>query len=76
MLPTVSQDQDMHWMRRALEEAERGRGRVEPNPLVGAVVVKDGKIVGTGHHERFGGPHAEIVALARAGNEASAPLST
>ena len=71
MLPTVSQDQDMHWMRRALEEAERGRGRVEPNPLVGAVVVKDGKIVGTGHHERFGGPHAEIVALARAGNEAS-----
>ena len=43
--------------------AERGRGWVEPNPLVGAVVVRDGAIVGEGWHERFGGPHAEVNAL-------------
>lgn len=59
------------FMRRALELAERGAGRVNPNPLVGAVVVKDGKIVGEGFHERFGGPHAEVVALEAAGGEAS-----
>src|SRR5215218_502209 len=53
-------------MCRALAEAERGRGTVEPNPMVGAVVVRDGRLVGFGHHERFGGPHAEVMALARA----------
>jgi diaminohydroxyphosphoribosylaminopyrimidine deaminase/5-amino-6-(5-phosphoribosylamino)uracil reductase len=57
-------------MRRALAEAERGRGHVEPNPLVGAVVVRDGQAVGIGFHGRFGGPHAEIEALARAGPSA------
>ena len=54
-------------MSRALELAERGRGRVEPNPMVGAVVVQDGKIVGEGCHEHFGGPHAEPHAIADAG---------
>jgi diaminohydroxyphosphoribosylaminopyrimidine deaminase/5-amino-6-(5-phosphoribosylamino)uracil reductase len=54
-------------MRRALELAERGRGYVEPNPLVGAVVVRDGQIVGEGYHQRFGEAHAEIHALAQAG---------
>lgn len=58
---------DRSWMGRALAEAERGRGSVEPNPMVGAVVVRDSRIVGVGHHERFGGPHAEVVALGRAG---------
>ena len=57
-------------MRRALAEASRGRGSVEPNPMVGAVVVSGGEAVGVGHHERFGGPHAEVVALARAGDQA------
>ncbi|WP_435005450.1 bifunctional diaminohydroxyphosphoribosylaminopyrimidine deaminase/5-amino-6-(5-phosphoribosylamino)uracil reductase RibD [Tundrisphaera lichenicola] len=57
-------------MARALAEAARGRGSVEPNPMVGAVVVRDGRAVGVGHHERFGGPHAEVVALARAGDRA------
>ncbi len=56
------------FMSRALELAERGRGRVEPNPLVGAVVVRDGRIVGEGFHERFGGPHAEVNAIAAAGD--------
>ncbi len=55
------------WMRRALAEAERGRGAVEPNPLVGAVVVLNGEVIAVGHHARFGGPHAEVVALERAG---------
>jgi len=58
---------DIEWMRRALDEAARGRGAVEPNPMVGAVVVRDGRPVAAGHHERFGGPHAEVVALVRAG---------
>jgi diaminohydroxyphosphoribosylaminopyrimidine deaminase/5-amino-6-(5-phosphoribosylamino)uracil reductase len=58
------------WMRRALELAERGRGYVEPNPLVGAVVVRDGQIVGEGWHQRYGEAHAEIHALAAAGEAA------
>jgi diaminohydroxyphosphoribosylaminopyrimidine deaminase / 5-amino-6-(5-phosphoribosylamino)uracil reductase len=63
-------DPDLPWMRRALAEAERGRGSVEPNPMVGAVVVRDGRAVAVGHHARFGGPHAEVVALAAAGDAA------
>jgi len=61
---------DAYFMRRALELAERGRGRVEPNPMVGCVIVRDGVIVGEGWHERFGGPHAEVKALAAAGENA------
>jgi diaminohydroxyphosphoribosylaminopyrimidine deaminase/5-amino-6-(5-phosphoribosylamino)uracil reductase len=63
----MAETDDLHWMRRALELAARGRGYVEPNPLVGAVVVRDGQVVGEGWHERFGGPHAEVHALAQAG---------
>ena len=55
---------------RALELAERGRGRTHPNPVVGAVVVRDGDVVGEGWHERVGGPHAEVVALEAAGGRA------
>ena len=58
-------------MRRALEIARRGEGRVEPNPMVGAVVLgADGGVVAEGWHDRFGGPHAEAVALAAAGDRA------
>jgi diaminohydroxyphosphoribosylaminopyrimidine deaminase/5-amino-6-(5-phosphoribosylamino)uracil reductase len=66
----MSADLDRAWMARAVAEAERGRGSVEPNPMVGAVVVKDGKVVGVGHHQKFGGPHAEVFALERAGERA------
>ncbi len=66
----LTSDDDLVWMRRALAEAERGRGHVEPNPLVGAVIVKDGRCLGIGFHGRFGGPHAETEALARAGTAA------
>jgi len=58
------------YLRRALELAERGRGTTYPNPVVGAVVVRDGEIVGEGWHERKGGPHAEVNALAAAGERA------
>ena len=55
---------DRDYMRLALELAERGRGWTSPNPMVGAVVVKDGRIIGQGWHERCGRPHAERNALA------------
>ena len=50
-------------MRRALHLAERGKGRVMPNPMVGAVIVHDGLIIGEGYHEQYGGPHAEVNAV-------------
>jgi diaminohydroxyphosphoribosylaminopyrimidine deaminase/5-amino-6-(5-phosphoribosylamino)uracil reductase len=59
-----------HWMRRALELAARGRGWVNPNPLVGAVIVKDGQLVGQGFHKQYGTPHAEANALDDAGDAA------
>ena len=61
---------DKKYMTRALELAALGEGAVNPNPLVGAVVVKDGKIVGEGYHHKFGGPHAEVFALEAAGENA------
>jgi diaminohydroxyphosphoribosylaminopyrimidine deaminase/5-amino-6-(5-phosphoribosylamino)uracil reductase len=54
---------DEYWMRQALDLAVRGQGRVEPNPMVGCVVVQDGREIGQGWHQRFGGPHAEVDAL-------------
>src|SRR5437762_4960902 len=70
VVPSSMFDTDAQWMRRALDRAERGRGAVEPNPLVGAVVVRDGVVVGEGWHQRHGGPHAEVHALAAAGDAA------
>ncbi|MGC9530600.1 MAG: bifunctional diaminohydroxyphosphoribosylaminopyrimidine deaminase/5-amino-6-(5-phosphoribosylamino)uracil reductase RibD [Candidatus Bipolaricaulaceae bacterium] len=57
-------------MRRALDLARLGEGYTRPNPLVGAVVVADGRVVAEGHHAGYGGPHAEAVALERAGDRA------
>jgi len=54
-------------MAQALRLAARARGRVEPNPMVGAVVVRGGRAVGEGYHKQFGGPHAEVLALQDAG---------
>ena len=62
---------DERFMARALELAERGRGTTSPNPLVGCVLVRDGAIVGEGHHRRAGEDHAEIVALRDAGDAAA-----
>src|SRR5437868_2391270 len=58
---------DARFMARAVALARRGLGRTSPNPPVGAVVVRAGRIVGEGWHRRAGGPHAEVVALRRAG---------
>jgi diaminohydroxyphosphoribosylaminopyrimidine deaminase/5-amino-6-(5-phosphoribosylamino)uracil reductase len=57
-------------MRLALDLARLGEGDVNPNPLVGAVVLRDGVVVGRGYHQRFGGPHAEVFALEEAGERA------
>jgi diaminohydroxyphosphoribosylaminopyrimidine deaminase/5-amino-6-(5-phosphoribosylamino)uracil reductase len=63
-------EQDRRHMGRALQLARRGEGHVEPNPMVGCVLVRDGAVVGEGWHQKFGGPHAEIEALAAAGENA------
>jgi diaminohydroxyphosphoribosylaminopyrimidine deaminase/5-amino-6-(5-phosphoribosylamino)uracil reductase len=57
-------------MRAALAEAAKGLGRTSPNPAVGAVLVKGGRVIARGHHARAGGPHAEVVALRAAGARA------
>jgi len=61
---------DARFLERALELAEQGRGTTHPNPVVGAVLVHKGEVVGEGWHERKGGPHAEVVALEAAGGRA------
>ena len=58
------------YMRMAIELAKKGAGAVNPNPMVGAVVVKNGEVIGRGHHKFFGGPHAEVYALEEAGEKA------
>jgi len=58
------------WMRLALVEAAKGLGRTSPNPAVGALIVKQGKLVAKGFHAYAGGPHAEVAALAKAGKQA------
>lgn len=63
--------QDEHYMKMALELAGRARGRTSPNPMVGAVVVKDSTVIGKGYHQRAGTPHAEIHALRDAGEDAA-----
>lgn len=59
-----------HFMRLALDLAVKARGRTYPNPLVGALIVKNGRVVGRGFHKKAGGPHAEIFALKSAGKKA------
>ena len=63
-------ESEADWMRLCLKAAMKGRGRVSPNPLVGAAVVRDGRLIALGHHSRFGGEHAERMALRRAGRRA------
>lgn len=67
---TVGTDFDRAMMQRCLELARRALGRTSPNPMVGAVIVKDGEIVGEGFHPRVGEPHAEVFALKAAGDRA------
>ncbi len=60
-------ENDIRYMRLALRLAERGRGKVEPNPMVGCVIVRGGRVIAQGWHKRFGGPHAEVNAVNDAG---------
>jgi diaminohydroxyphosphoribosylaminopyrimidine deaminase/5-amino-6-(5-phosphoribosylamino)uracil reductase len=61
---------DQRWMSRALELAQRGAGKVTPNPMVGAVLVRGGRVVGEGYHHAYGQDHAEVDAIKRAGTKA------
>lgn len=70
MTSTPSFERDKRFMEEALALARKGKGRVEPNPPVGALVVKEGRVVGRGNHSRYGGPHAEVSALRKAGKRA------
>ncbi|MFC1758158.1 bifunctional diaminohydroxyphosphoribosylaminopyrimidine deaminase/5-amino-6-(5-phosphoribosylamino)uracil reductase RibD [Planctomycetota bacterium] len=71
---TDEESGDSAFMQRALLLAERGIGLVEPNPIVGCVVVRDGQVIGEGWHQRFGTAHAEVNALADAGNTIGATV--
>lgn len=62
--------EDHYYMQEALDLAAKAMGRTSPNPMVGAVVVRDGRVVGRGYHMRAGTPHAEIHALREAGSDA------
>ncbi len=66
----MSELQDLAFMEMAYSLAERARGRASPNPLVGSVVVQGGAVVGQGYHKEAGTPHAEVLALLRAGRRA------
>jgi diaminohydroxyphosphoribosylaminopyrimidine deaminase/5-amino-6-(5-phosphoribosylamino)uracil reductase len=70
MLERPTFPDEARYMRRALVLAERGRGQTHPNPVVGAVLVRDGRVVGEGYHRALGEPHAEAEALRRAGARA------
>ena len=64
------------FMSRCLELAEKGTGYVSPNPMVGSILVVDGKVIGEGYHEQFGGPHAEVNAIASVQDHALLRQST
>jgi len=66
----MDNETDRRYMAMALSLAEKGRGAVSPNPMVGAVVVRDGEVVGKGYHPKAGEPHAEVYALREAGDMA------
>ncbi len=67
---------DLHWMLRACELARQGEGFVEPNPMVGCVLVKNGQLIAEGFHQRFGGPHAEREALSQLASRSLAQGAT
>ena len=59
-------ESDFQWMQRAIDIARKGQGSVEPNPMVGCVLVRDDQLISEGFHEQYGGPHAEVNAIAAA----------
>ncbi|HKH40913.1 MAG TPA: bifunctional diaminohydroxyphosphoribosylaminopyrimidine deaminase/5-amino-6-(5-phosphoribosylamino)uracil reductase RibD [Solirubrobacterales bacterium] len=75
-MPSVSTQQDALHLRRALELAEGGRGRVSPNPMVGAVLVRDGEVIGEGFHAALGELHAERAAIEDARTRGADPAGS
>ncbi|HQH13476.1 MAG TPA: bifunctional diaminohydroxyphosphoribosylaminopyrimidine deaminase/5-amino-6-(5-phosphoribosylamino)uracil reductase RibD, partial [Candidatus Sumerlaeota bacterium] len=69
-MPTVKKQTDIFFMQRALELAAQARGQTSPNPMVGAVLVKNGKIIAEAWHQKAGEDHAERIALKKAGKSA------
>lgn len=69
----IHADTHHSYMQKVLELARKGEGYTAPNPLVGAIIVREGEIVGQGFHQYYGGPHAEILALEEAGERARGP---
>lgn len=67
----MNREIDERYMNLCLRLAKRGLGKTSPNPMVGAVVVKDHKIIGVGYHKKAGEPHAEVISLDKAGRDAS-----
>ncbi|HAK88034.1 MAG TPA: hypothetical protein DCP24_02995, partial [Nitrospiraceae bacterium] len=63
-------DKDISFMKRALSLAAKAKGMTSPNPMVGAVVVKNGKIISEDYHKKAGEPHAEALAISNAGDKA------
>ena len=68
---TTGSSPDFDYMRRALRLARRGLGKTSPNPVVGAVIVKNGRVIGQGYHRCFGGDHAEVDAIKNAKDDVS-----
>lgn len=66
----MQKEKDELYMRRAFDLALNGKGQVSPNPMVGCVIVKDDRIIGEGYHQKYGGPHAEVNAIASVASEA------
>ena len=64
MKDITDMEKDRQYMKMALELAQKGMGFTAPNPMVGAVIVKSGKVIGQGYHRKYGEPHAEREALA------------
>src|SRR5580704_11464634 len=65
-MSSAPSESDLHFLHEAVRLGMNGRGAVEPNPMVGCVLVKEGRIIGEGFHTHFGGPHAEPAALSAA----------
>ncbi|MBW0000626.1 MAG: bifunctional diaminohydroxyphosphoribosylaminopyrimidine deaminase/5-amino-6-(5-phosphoribosylamino)uracil reductase RibD [Verrucomicrobia bacterium] len=73
---STDEETDARYMRLALRQARKGLGTTSPNPAVGAVIVRDGQVLAAGFHERAGGPHAEVAALAALQDPGSATGAT
>ncbi len=74
MKKTDYTDEDRKFMQLVIKLAKKGQGKVSPNPMVGCVIVKNGKILSTGYHKYFGGPHAEVEALKKCKNPKDATM--